>query len=125
MIKLIQEQKNKMEYLFSYGTLRQQNVQLENFGRKGRLGATYLERVVEVMRLLAERGIPLKIHSVVGKLNHRTLPEQINSIWKSVEESSVEVKKWKFYQYMSYDDPERDRRHMISLEEFEKFISNC
>lgn len=97
--------------------------QLENFGRKGRLGATYLERVVEVMRLLAERGIPLKIHSVVGKLNHRTLPEQINSIWKSVEESSVEVKKWKFYQYMSYDDPERDRRHMISLEEFEKFIS--
>ena len=33
MIKLTQEQKNKMEYLFSYGTLRQQNVQLENFGR--------------------------------------------------------------------------------------------
>jgi len=33
MIKLIQEQKNKMEYLFSYGTLRQQNVQLKNFGR--------------------------------------------------------------------------------------------
>ena len=33
MIKLTQEQKNKMEYLFSYGTLRQQNVQLKNFGR--------------------------------------------------------------------------------------------
>ncbi len=33
MTKLIQEQKNKMEYLFSYGTLRQQNVQLKNFGR--------------------------------------------------------------------------------------------
>ena len=33
MIKLTQEQKNKMEYLFSYGTLRQQNVQLESFGR--------------------------------------------------------------------------------------------
>ncbi len=33
MIKLTQEQKNKMEYLFSYGTLRQQDVQLENFGR--------------------------------------------------------------------------------------------
>ena len=33
MIKLIQEQKNRMEYLFSYGTLRQQNVQLKNFGR--------------------------------------------------------------------------------------------
>ena len=33
MIKLTLEQKNKMEYLFSYGTLRQQNVQLKNFGR--------------------------------------------------------------------------------------------
>ena len=33
MTKLTQEQKNKMEYLFSYGTLRQQNVQLKNFGR--------------------------------------------------------------------------------------------
>ena len=33
MIKPTQEQKNKMEYLFSYGTLRQQNVQLKNFGR--------------------------------------------------------------------------------------------
>ena len=97
--------------------------QLENFGRKGRLGSTYLERVVEVMHMLAERGIPLKIHSVVGRLNHRTLPEQLLSIWKSVEKSGVEVKKWKFYQYMSYDDPERDHRHTISLEEFENFIS--
>ncbi len=33
MIKPTQERKNKMEYLFSYGTLRQQNVQLKNFGR--------------------------------------------------------------------------------------------
>jgi len=97
--------------------------QLENFGRKGRSGATYLERVVKVMYMLARRGIPLKIHSVVGKLNHKSLPEQIHSIWKSVEKSGVEVKKWKFYQYMSYDDPERDHRHDISSEEFENFIS--
>jgi MoaA/NifB/PqqE/SkfB family radical SAM enzyme len=98
-------------------------MQLENFGRKGRGGATYLERVVDVMHLLAERGIPLKIHSVVGKMNHQTLPEQIPEIWKSVVNSGVEIKKWKFYQYMSYDDPERDKRHIISFKEFEQFIS--
>ena len=96
--------------------------QLENFGRKGKHGNTYLERVVKVMHMLAERGIPMKIHSVVGKQNHQSLPEEIEEIWKAASESGVEVKKWKFYQYMTYDDPERDLRHTISSEDFEKFI---
>ena len=41
--------------------------ELEKFGRKGRRGASYLDRVVDVMRLLSERGIAVKIHSVIGK----------------------------------------------------------
>lgn len=97
--------------------------QLENFGRRGKLGDTYLERVVKVMHMLAKRGIPMKIHSVVGKINHKSLSSQVEEIWEAVTESGVEVKKWKFYQYMTYDDYERDLRHTISEQEFNQFIS--
>ncbi len=97
--------------------------ELEKFGRKGRRGASYLDRVVDVMRLLSERGIAVKIHSVIGKMNHLSLPEQVPEIWKRVKESGVKIYKWKFYQYMSYDEPERDRRHSISIDDFICFES--
>ena len=76
-----------------------------------------------MMHMLAKRGIPIKIHSVVGKINHKSLSSQVEEIWEAVTESGVEVKKWKFYQYMTYDDYERDLRHTISEQEFNQFIS--
>ena len=97
--------------------------ELENLGRKGKQEATYLDRVVDVMHLLSERGIAVKIHSVVGKMNHLTLPDQVPEIWTRVMQSGVQIKKWKFYQYMSYDEPKRDERHSINIDQFNNFES--
>lgn len=81
-----------------------------NYGRFNK----YFEHAVTVCGRLARRGIEVKLHSVVGTLNHETLADEVVSILDSVESAGATINKWKFYQYMSYDDPKRDMAHAIS-----------
>ena len=72
------------------------NSTLQRFGRVGIRQQPYLDQVAEAMRLLAAQKIPIKLHSVVGRLNHLQLAEEVSTIFDRVRQTDVEVRKWKF-----------------------------
>lgn len=86
---------------------------LSRIGRNTGRFRGYFDRAVEACARLAGRGIEVKLHSVVGTLNHATLADEVAPILDAVESAGARVGKWKFYQYMSYDDPGRDGAHAI------------
>jgi molybdenum cofactor biosynthesis enzyme MoaA len=88
-----------------------------NYGRYER----YYEQIVRTCSILSQVGIKLKLHSVIGQKNHLSLPDEVASILDSVERASDNVSCWKFYQYMSYDAPERDNMHAIPFEQYSHF----
>lgn len=87
---------------------------LTRIGRNTGRFKSYFDRAVGACGLLSRRGIEVKLHSVVGALNHATLGAEVASILDAVEVAGARVQRWKFYQYMSYDDPLRDDTHAIS-----------
>ncbi|HMV70381.1 MAG TPA: radical SAM protein [Myxococcota bacterium] len=86
---------------------------LDQIGRNRGRHRRYLDRAAEVCGRLGHRGIPIKLHSVVGTLNHATLADEVGPILDRVQAAGANVAKWKFYQYMSYNDPARDGFHAI------------
>jgi hypothetical protein len=54
----------------------------------------------------------------VGALNHDRIGDEVRAIYDAVVARGGRVSKWKFYQYMSYDDPARDEAHRIPPEAF-------
>lgn len=94
---------------------------LHQIGRTNKKFPRYYEQIVQVCRRLCERGIELKLHSVVGQRNHHLLPDEVLSILNAIEENGGKVSCWKFYQYMSYDSPSCDQKHAIPIEEYETF----
>lgn len=86
---------------------------LTQIGRNTGQFPNYFDRTVAACGRLARRGIEVKLHSVIGTLNHRTLGDEVAPILDAVEAAGVRVTEWKFYQYMSYDDPLRDGTHAI------------
>ena len=98
-----------------------QNDFLTSIGRNHRGHTNYFEHIVEVIQRLSKRGIKIKLHSVVGQKNYKTLPGEVSLILKAVEASGGEIAAWKFFQYMSYDAPEKDSLHHIEKDTYETF----
>ncbi|MBK8262665.1 MAG: radical SAM protein [Nannocystis sp.] len=86
---------------------------LRKIGRSTRGYPDYFRHAVEACGRLSRRGIRVKLHSVVGQLNHERIGDEVRPIYDAVTEGGGRLAKWKFYQYMSYDDPTRDRAHAI------------
>ncbi len=94
---------------------------LTELGRNTRKFKNYYENILQVCQRLAKRGIALKLHSVVGTKSHHALPDVVASIHDSILNAGGKISTWKFYQYMSYDVPERDTLHSISKEVYALF----
>lgn len=94
---------------------------LTELGRNSRKFNNYYENAIRVCSLLSQKGIQLKLHSVVSMKNYQTLPEEVTFILDSLEAAGVQLACWKFYQYMSYDAPERDRVHAVGADVYEQF----
>lgn len=88
-----------------------------NFGRY----KDYYNNIMKGCSLLSKAGIEVKFHSVISTKNHELLPTQVKDIVNSLEEAGGELSYWKFYQYMSYDDPQKDNAHSIPSEIYERF----
>lgn len=94
---------------------------LSKLGRNHRGHTKYFEHIIEVCRLLSQRGIELKLHSVISQKNHLLLPDEVALILNSIEAAGSRISCWKFYQYMSYDAPDRDVAHAIPSDQYQKF----
>lgn len=94
---------------------------LTEIGRNYGKSTKYYENISRVCGLLSKNGIKLKLHSVIGQKNHLSLPDEVVLILDSIESVSGKLHCWKFYQYMSYDAPEKDRFHAIPIELYLKF----
>lgn len=88
-----------------------------NYGRYNH----YFDHIVKVCSLLSQSGIELKLHSVIGTKNHLSLPTEVLFILDAIENAGGKVSCWKFYQYMSYDTPEKDQLHAISEDWYNSF----
>ncbi len=88
-----------------------------NFGRYN----NYYDNIVKVCKLLTEKGIKLKLHSVIGQKNHLILPKEVMFIVESLKKAKVKISSWKFYQYMSYDAPDKDKFHAIPEDLYQDF----
>lgn len=74
----------------------------------------YFQSAVDVCSRLAMRGIMVKLHSVVGQTNSERLADEVGPILDAILHRGGRVSQWKFYQYMSYDAPDRDRANAIT-----------
>lgn len=88
-----------------------------NFGKyKG-----YYTNIIRGCSDISQAGIEVKFHSVISTKNHETLPKQVNSIVKALDDVGGKLSCWKFYQYMSYDDANKDKAHAIPSETYDRF----
>jgi sulfatase maturation enzyme AslB (radical SAM superfamily) len=94
---------------------------LSEIGRNHKNHTNYFDHIVAVVQRLSSRGIDVKLHSVVGQKNHLFLPEEVPLILDAIEKSGGSISAWKFFQYMSYDAPEKDTLHHIEKEAYEVF----
>lgn len=94
---------------------------LSQLGRNHKKFNEYFQSVVRACSLLHKNDIELKLHSVVNRRNHLFFAEEVSSILDSVERAGGKISYWKFYQYMSYNVPEKDEAHAISTDLYETF----
>ena len=94
---------------------------LTNIGRNFGKYKDYYSNIMNGCSLLSKAGIEVKFHSVISTKNHSLLPDQVDDIISSLEKAGGDLSCWKFYQYMSYDNPEKDNAHSIPTEIYEKF----
>lgn len=93
---------------------------LRQIGRSTSRSPGYFDRAVEVCRRLTERGIEVKLHSVVGMGNHERIGDEVRAIYEAILARGGRVSRWKLYQYMSYDDPGKDHANAITDTQFVK-----
>ena len=86
---------------------------LRRIGRSTRAHPDYFLRAVQACGRLSSRGIRLKLHTVVGQLNQASIGDEVRAIYEAICAAGGRPSKWKFYQYMSYDDPIRDTTHAV------------
>jgi MoaA/NifB/PqqE/SkfB family radical SAM enzyme len=91
---------------------------LRRIGRNTGRWKGYYQRAVDVCGRLSARGVRVKLHSVVGTLNHQRLGGEVRPIYDAIIEAGGQIEKWKFYQYMSYDVPEKDGLHGLTAEQY-------
>jgi sulfatase maturation enzyme AslB (radical SAM superfamily) len=91
---------------------------LTRLGRNTSVHRSYFERAVDVCVRLSRRGIRVKLHSVVGRLTSDRVGDQVAEVFRTLTERGAQISSWKFYQYMSYDDPSCDDVHRIGPSAF-------
>lgn len=95
---------------------------LSLIGRTSGVISNYYEKAVGAIRMLYEEGIPVQLHSVISRLNIKAFPEECSYILSDVKEANPLIRKWKIFQYMTYDNKEKDEIHRVSNEEFQSTI---
>jgi MoaA/NifB/PqqE/SkfB family radical SAM enzyme len=98
---------------------------LKSIGRSRGRYSNYYNKALAACKLLAERGIEIKLHSVISQLNISSLVETLPKIILDLKGYNILPSKWKFYQYMSYDEQLRDKAHAISSSEFALFKNSA
>lgn len=93
---------------------------LRKIGRSTPSHPEYFRKATQACGWLSRRGIGLKLHSVVSRFNQTSIGEEVRAIYEAVLAHGGRPSKWKFYQYMSYDDPVRDQAHAIPDEIFRR-----
>lgn len=91
---------------------------LQVIGRSNRYNGSYYEKVIEIIGLLYKYGIKVKLHTVISKLNSNSIEVDAPVILHVMRNANPLIEQWKFYQYMSYDNPDKDEAHAISDESF-------
>ena len=91
---------------------------LRQIGRNAGRHHDYYRGAVDACGRLSRRGVQVKLHSVVGRLNHERLGDEVRAIADAVLARGGVIGKWKFYQYMSYDEPARDGAHSVRRDEY-------
>lgn len=94
---------------------------LRSIGRNHHKLSEYFRHIVQICNLLTKVGIEIRLQSVVFKKNYLTLPDELNVILNAIDDAGGKVFYWKFYQYMSYDLPEKDNMHTISITLYNQF----
>lgn len=94
---------------------------LSEIGRNYGSSRNYFEHVTQICKLIAKYNIKLKIHSVVFQKNYIQLLSEIPLILNSIDKAGGKIFHWKFFQYMSYDMPEKDNLHSIPIDLFMEF----
>ena len=82
-------------------------------GRNKTSNDNYFQRVIEVAKILYEKNIKIKLHTVVNSMNYNKIAEEVPYIYKTIKAANPLFNSWKIYQYMSYDVPEIDKKHFI------------
>jgi len=95
---------------------------LTQIGRNNQKFNQYFNQIVEVCSALTKKGIEVKLHSVISQKNHLFLADELEFILTSIEKAGGRIAKWKFFQYMSYDAPEKDQAHSVSREVYQNFM---
>lgn len=94
---------------------------LFKIGRNNKKVENYYQSVLKKVSLLYENGIDVKLHSVVSQKNYYVLHKEVNQILLDLKDMNSKVQSWKFYQYMSYDNPRKDSLHAITNDIFQSF----
>jgi sulfatase maturation enzyme AslB (radical SAM superfamily) len=93
-------------------------------GRNKTTKDTYFLKVIEVINLLANHQIKVKLHTVVNALNYKTITSEVKTIYEAVKKANPMFSQWKIYQYMSYDDIIVDEKHQIDVAVFNSVKSD-
>ncbi len=72
----------------------------------------YVDRFKKRIRSIHERGFEIKLHSVITPVNYDDLLDLARFVLSFQKECPIT--KWKFYQYMTYNDPKKDLVYSIS-----------
>lgn len=88
---------------------------LKKLGRNTGPYNSYVERFHERFSDFTQKGFELKLHSVVTPVNYDSLVPLAAHI---AEARDFTVSRWKFYQYMTYGQPEKDLVYSIDDESF-------
>ena len=93
-----------------------ENSVLAKIGRNTHEYQNYVKRFWERFEYFCSKGFQLKIHSVISPVNYDSISDLVKKI---VAENRFKVSRWKFYQYMTYGQPEKDLVYAISDEKYQ------
>ena len=89
---------------------------LRKIGRNTKEYASYIERFHKRIKDSVDLGFEMKLHSVITPVNY----EHLEDLAKYIKENNTDFKinRWKFYQYMTYDDPIKDAIYSIGDDDY-------
>ncbi len=90
---------------------------LEKIGRNTPSYKDYLKRFEKRMSDMNDLGFETKIHSVITPVNYDYLEELAQYI--KAHNDIFKINRWKFYQYMTYDDPVKDAIFQIDDQRYQ------